>query len=854
MMCDHCAEHGYTMHEGCTYGAADDMDSDSRHLNVISYNDCAAKCTATDGCVGVTYYTKYHSGSSIASGVTDELASDGSGPMLCVLKKSMTDLTCHTGTEHFQEVVSGNPCTTRNIDYYGVEDYEFQNICTDLCETCHITDENREWTHRSMTREHNCIHDGTGFIETKQGIVDELECVRECHLMTDAGINTCTHVRFTTALATNAIGTTGPDGNPVAQGDCELYEQALDNTRTCNENTVGQITSRYCAHEELCHVGCGDLDECADGTGYNDCAAIAEAGGFGDSVTCANTIGSYTCSRGAGSLVPTEGAWVPGGGGGDGLSGWTSDSGDPVTIEPGSDGEVTITGLDASPMTGTINGNTITVPNPADPENPLIGTISADGKTIDWTQGGVPQYSMGRTDIDECTPDDGSNPCADQADTLCYNTSPGFACNCDINNVEWTFTDANGVVQTVTVAVNSNVAPKAGVTFTIDGTEYTGTLLNNIIEYDDGNGNIKTGTIDKSNGGTTIDFVNADGSTAEQWGRTGGGTGGTPGDNTAGDPATGDPATGDPATGDPATGDPATGDPANPTDDPNVVTGSDPGAAGLVTDPTMPAPVPADPADPADPSGAGGNNANGVTGDPADPADPANPADPADPATPADPADPADPTGSGGNNANGLNGDPNDPTGNGGNNAAGLTGSVTGDPHFRINFNSQKDICFDIAGHNGTVFNLLHEPKSGLIINGEIRDVVWKNHRSHRLSKIGVISPEGGRVAFSLDGIETFTHSGEARRFDYNTYAGMIMVDDIMLSTQSLERFRHKGATFEVGDSTFSISIKDSKQSIKFYIDNERHIETGVDGLLGFTMAQSYTVSNQGVHGRFSGT
>ena len=106
-----------------------------------------------------------------------------------------------------------------------------------------------------------------------------------------------------------------------------------------------------------------------------------------------------------------------------------------------------------------------------------------------------------------------------------------------------------------------------------------------------------------------------------------------------------------------------------------------------------------------------------------------------------------------------------------------------------------------------------------------------------------MISPEGGRVAFSLDGIETITHSGETRRFDYNTYAGMIVVDDIFLSTQSLEKFRHKGATFDVAGSIFSISIKESKQSLKFYIDHENHIEHGVEGLLGFTMAEAYTVS-----------
>ena len=51
-----------------------------------------------------------------------------------------------------------------------------------------------------------------------------------------------------------------------------------------------------------------------------------------------------------------------------------------------------------------------------------------------------------------------------------------------------------------------------------------------------------------------------------------------------------------------------------------------------------------------------------------------------------------------------------------------------------------------------------------------------------------------------------------------------------------------KSAVFDVNGSTFSVSIKESKQSLKFYIDNERSIEHGVNGLLGFTMAESYTV------------
>ena len=52
LTCDYCGEHGYTMREGCIYGANDDMDADSRQLNVLSYSECTAKCSATADCKG----------------------------------------------------------------------------------------------------------------------------------------------------------------------------------------------------------------------------------------------------------------------------------------------------------------------------------------------------------------------------------------------------------------------------------------------------------------------------------------------------------------------------------------------------------------------------------------------------------------------------------------------------------------------------------------------------------------------------------------------------------------------------------------------------------------------------------
>ena len=45
-------------------------------------------------------------------------------------------------------------------------------------------------------------------------------------------------------------------------------------------------------------------------------------------------------------------------------------------------------------------------------------------------------------------------------------------------------------------------------------------------------------------------------------------------------------------------------------------------------------------------------------------------------------------------------------------------------------------------------------------------------------------------------------------------------------------------------NQTFSIAIKENKNSLRFEIDHEHHIkDEGIEGLLGFTMAKSYSVS-----------
>ena len=776
LVCDMCAEHGFTFNEGCTYSASDNMDANARVLNVASYEACVSLCTNTAGCAGVTYFTKYYGSSNILpqSDVTSALDADGDGPMLCLLKKSTdSGLTCN-GAEQYQEVVSGEPCTTLVAD--AEAKFTGETICNHLCDTCYVRNNAGVMDGLAKTKEYDCVHDGNSIeIQASQASWDDCLALCENHA-------SCTHVRYTPSTSA-AVGVADDRGVTPVANDCELFENSLQQTRTCNPNTVGQITARLCSEEPLCHVGCGDIDECG-ADALDDCTNIATAGGFADDFTCSNTIGSYTCDRGAGTLAPNTAAWSEDGTGGDGLTPWTDESGNEWTFTKGTNaaGEeiVTITGLDATgAVDGVINGNVITVPDPTNPENPRIGTISADGKTITWTQGGTILQTTGRADVNECTQDPAADPCAAQTGTTCYNTDPGFSCNCDVGTdgkTEWSFDDGTGNMVTVQVVINSAVQPKASVSYTLsDGTTSTGTLLGNQIEFTNPDGSIKTGTITK----------NADGSesitwdTGPSWGRT---------------------------------------------------------AQGTVTNPTTPAnPAGTTPANPA-----GTTAATPVV----------NPAG-TTAATPATTLAPGQTpvTGAGGPSSSGI---------------------ATGDPHFRIHFRTITDICFDLSGHDGTVFNLLHEPSSGLVINGQIVDTVYKAKHAHRLAKIGVISPMGGMVSFNTTAIETHSRKvtdisgsslgekiflkkcqdemnncksdGIDKLYAYDNSHNFITVDDIDIQVNTREKFRHYGATFNVAGSSFNIAVKDTKNSLKFAIENERHMTGDVEGLLGFTMAQSYEV------------
>ena len=65
---------------------------------------------------------------------------------------------------------------------------------------------------------------------------------------------------------------------------------------------------------------------------------------------------------------------------------------------------------------------------------------------------------------------------------------------------------------------------------------------------------------------------------------------------------------------------------------------------------------------------------------------------------------------------------------------------------------------------------------------------------------------------------------GIDKLYAYDSSHDFITVDDIDIQVNTREKFRHYGATFSVAGSTFNIAIKETKNSLKFAIENKKHM------------------------------
>ena len=168
-------------------------------------------------------------------------------------------------------------------------------------------------------------------------------------------------------------------------------------------------------------------------------------------------------------------------------------------------------------------------------------------------------------------------------------------------------------------------------------------------------------------------------------------------------------------------------------------------------------------------------------------------------------------------------------------------GGVEGDPHFSVSFSDKPDLCFDYNAGNGTVFDILRDLSTGLAIQGLIIQSGSRTHFSNRLDGLAFKSPAGVEVKISNQNVKILHHNS-IKTLDLEVDRTLV-VSDVETTIYSRQRMRHRTVSIKIGPSTFSITVKSEKKSMKFHIDEWNRSVTKLDGLLGFVMANSYKVS-----------
>uniref|UniRef100_A0A673B919 Inter-alpha-trypsin inhibitor heavy chain H3 n=1 Tax=Sphaeramia orbicularis TaxID=375764 RepID=A0A673B919_9TELE len=145
---------------------------------------------------------------------------------------------------------------------------------------------------------------------------------------------------------------------------------------------------------------------------------------------------------------------------------------------------------------------------------------------------------------------------------------------------------------------------------------------------------------------------------------------------------------------------------------------------------------------------------------------------------------------------------------------------VDGDPHFLIELPDRDDaLCFNINDKPGTILNLVKDPKSGFVVNGEIigkKKVVDDGKVNTYFGRFGIIHwTLGVRLEVSTQDISVFQDSDQFR---------------LLWSDTASLKGPNSGATFSL---ILWKRRHDQQDYLGFYTLDSHHMSSSVHGLLG---------------------
>uniref|UniRef100_A0A671VD09 Inter-alpha-trypsin inhibitor heavy chain H3 n=1 Tax=Sparus aurata TaxID=8175 RepID=A0A671VD09_SPAAU len=152
-----------------------------------------------------------------------------------------------------------------------------------------------------------------------------------------------------------------------------------------------------------------------------------------------------------------------------------------------------------------------------------------------------------------------------------------------------------------------------------------------------------------------------------------------------------------------------------------------------------------------------------------------------------------------------------------------------GDPHFMIELPERDDaLCFNINDKPGTILNLVRDPKSGFVVNGQIigkKKVVPDGKINTYFGRLGIIHGKlGVRLEVSTQGISVF----------YDGKQVNLLMDLSLTKNCSLTVTLRHSVKFEVIRHTKVWKRRrDHQDYLGFYTLDSHHLSAWVHGLLG---------------------
>ncbi|XP_041800562.1 inter-alpha-trypsin inhibitor heavy chain H3-like isoform X2 [Chelmon rostratus] len=166
--------------------------------------------------------------------------------------------------------------------------------------------------------------------------------------------------------------------------------------------------------------------------------------------------------------------------------------------------------------------------------------------------------------------------------------------------------------------------------------------------------------------------------------------------------------------------------------------------------------------------------------------------------------------------------------------------NVDGDPHFMIELPERDNaLCFNINDKPGTIFNLVRDPKSGFVVNGQIigkKKVVQDGITNTYFGRLGIVHQKLGlRLEVSTEDISVF-YDGKQVKLLWSDAASIKETNMDLSLTKNCSltvTLRHSVKFMVIRHTKVWKRRRDHQEYLGFYTLDSHHLSDSVHGLLG---------------------